>query len=75
MKLCAITAAHNLYIEEPKTRKKMYADELEIYIDYQSADDYGLKFYVDPKQTLVHPDYINYKEKNKDLALIELSDR
>jgi hypothetical protein len=49
MKLCAITAAHNLYIEEPKTRKKMYADELEIYIDYQSADDYGLKFYVDPK--------------------------
>jgi hypothetical protein len=50
------------------------ADKLVIYFDYQSDIDYGLKFYVDTINALVSPDYIKYKETNKDLALIELSD-
>ena len=48
-------------------------EKLVIYIDYKSDDDYGLKFHVDPIKALVHPNYIKYKKRNKDLALIELS--
>ena len=45
MKLCVVTAAHNLY--EPDTydiAKK--ADKIVIFIDLKSSndDDYGLKF-------------------------------
>ena len=39
----------------------------------KSDEDYGLKIIVDPINALVHPDYINNKKRNKDLALIELS--
>jgi hypothetical protein len=75
IKLCVITAAHNLYIINAKTDECELVDTLEIFIDYKSENDYGLKFIVDlnPINILVHPDYIKYKLSYKDLALIELS--
>ncbi len=57
MKLCVITAAHNLYLSDTETTKLDYAEKLVIYIDYKSYNDYGLKFNVDPIKALVHPDY------------------
>jgi hypothetical protein len=39
MKLCAITAAHNLYFEDTETSKLEYAEKLDIYIDYKSYND------------------------------------
>jgi hypothetical protein len=62
MKLCAVTAAHILYEPDINTGIAKLADIIFIFIDKKSEDkdDYGLRFFVDPKNILVHPEYIKY---------------
>ncbi len=76
MKLCCVTAAHNIYTEDIHTGNLKLCEKICIYIDQKSTkeNDYGLKFCVNPENVLVHPDYITLNGiKKKDIALIELN--
>ena len=46
MKLCVVTAAHNLYKSDASTNIEKKADIIVIFIDKKSEnkDDYGLRF-------------------------------
>ena len=71
MKLCCVTAAHNIYSEDIETGNIKLCEKISIFIDQKSTkeNDYGLRFFVNPKNILVHPDYITHNGIKKKILL------